>query len=73
MDNTFVSVRRHVTATEIGLSAAHLSSAAGSINATFSDVMPLVFVIDDEVSVRESLELLLAAEGWEVETLLTGS
>jgi hypothetical protein len=45
MDNTFVSVRRHVTATEIGLSAAHLSSAAGSINATFSDVMPLVFVI----------------------------
>jgi hypothetical protein len=42
MDNTFVSVRRHGTANEIASSAAHLSSAARSINATFSDVMPLV-------------------------------
>jgi len=59
----------HVTATEITLNTAHLSRAARPIDAAFSDVMPLVFVIDDEVSVRESLELLLAAEGWQVETL----
>jgi FixJ family two-component response regulator len=63
----------HVTATEIALSAAHLSSAARSTKATFSDVMPLVFVIDDEVSVRESLELLLAAEGWQVETFASSA
>jgi FixJ family two-component response regulator len=30
--------------------------------------MSLVFVVDDEVSVRESLELLMTAEGWRVET-----
>ena len=29
---------------------------------------PLVFVVDDDVSVRESLELLLQHEGWHVET-----
>jgi len=63
----------HVTATEIALSAGHLSSAARSISATFSDVMPLVFVIDDEVSVRESLELLLAADGCQVETFASSA
>jgi FixJ family two-component response regulator len=29
---------------------------------------PLVFVVDDDVSVRESLELLIQHEGWRVET-----
>lgn len=29
---------------------------------------PLVFVVDDDVSVRESLELLIQHEGWQVET-----
>jgi FixJ family two-component response regulator len=29
---------------------------------------PVVFVVDDDVSVRESLELLLRHEGWQVET-----
>ncbi len=29
---------------------------------------PIVFVVDGEVSVRESLELLIEAEGWRVET-----
>jgi FixJ family two-component response regulator len=28
---------------------------------------PLVFVVDDDVSVRESLELLIRYEGWEPE------
>ena len=32
------------------------------------NVMSRVFVVDDEVSVRESLELLMGAEGWRVET-----
>jgi FixJ family two-component response regulator len=29
---------------------------------------PIVFVVDDDVSVRESLELLIENEGWQVET-----
>lgn len=29
---------------------------------------PIVFVVDDDVSVRESLELLIRCEGWQAET-----
>src|SRR5580700_762045 len=32
------------------------------------DVTPIVFVVDDDVSVRESLELLVRCEGWQPET-----
>jgi len=32
------------------------------------DVTPIVFVVDDDVSVRESLELLLRSAGWQPET-----
>lgn len=32
---------------------------------------PVVFVVDDDISVRESLELLLRHEGWHVETFTT--
>jgi FixJ family two-component response regulator len=30
--------------------------------------MPIVFVVDDDVSVREALEALIGFEGWQVET-----
>ena len=30
--------------------------------------LPIVFVVDDDVSVRESLELLIRCEGWQPET-----
>src|SRR5580658_7607164 len=33
-----------------------------------SDVKPIVFVVDDDISVRESLELLIRCEGWQPET-----
>jgi len=30
-----------------------------------SDITPIVFVVDDDVSVYESLELLIRCEGWQ--------
>src|SRR5258706_3751679 len=33
-----------------------------------SDATPIVFVVDDDISVRESLELLIAHAGWQPET-----
>ena len=32
------------------------------------DVTPIVFVVDDDVSVRESLEMLISCAGWQAET-----
>ena len=36
-----------------------------------SDVTPIVFVVDDDVSVRESLELLIRCEGWQPQTFVS--
>jgi len=36
--------------------------------ATMPDVRSIVFVVDDDVSVRESLELLIKTAGWQPET-----
>ena len=35
---------------------------------TMADPTPVVFVVDDDISVRESLELLLKSDGWRCET-----
>lgn len=35
---------------------------------TMSDAMPVVFVVDDDVSVRESLHSLISFAGWQPET-----
>jgi FixJ family two-component response regulator len=37
-----------------------------------SQAKPIVFVVDDDVSVRESLELLISFAGWQPETFATG-
>src|SRR6266853_4599099 len=34
----------------------------------FSRATPVVFVVDDDISVRESLELLIRCAGWQAET-----
>ena len=34
---------------------------------------PIVFVVDDDISVRESLELLIRCEGWQPETFSSGT
>ena len=36
--------------------------------ATMPDVTPIVFVVDDDISVRKSVELLLESAGWRAET-----
>ena len=36
-------------------------------------VAPIVFVVDDDISIRESLELLLANAGWRTELFGTGA
>ena len=37
-----------------------------------SDAIPTVFVVDDDVSVRESLKLLIESAGWQPETFGSG-
>ena len=37
-----------------------------------SDARPTVFVVDDDVSVRESLKLLIESAGWQPETFGSG-
>ena len=45
------------------------SSAPGqSKSSPKSHTTPIVFVVDDDISVRESLELLIRSEGWQPET-----
>ena len=40
---------------------------------TMPDVSAVVFVVDDDVSVRESLELLVSTAGWQPETFASAS
>ena len=39
-----------------------------SMSASISHETPVVFIVDDDVSVRESLELLIRSVGWRPET-----
>ena len=36
------------------------------------DLTSIVFVVDDDISVRESLELLIRSAGWRAETFESG-
>lgn len=42
--------------------------ARGRSKISPKESMPVVFVVDDDISVRESLELLIGTEGWRAET-----
>src|SRR5437016_9892611 len=46
-------------------SAGHVDEVEGR---QMSNVTSIVFVVDDDVSVRESVELLIRAAGWQPET-----
>ena len=39
-----------------------------AISSAPAEIAPVVFVVDDDISVRESLEALISFEGWRVET-----
>ena len=58
---------------KIGREPYTVSSAipARSIEVTMPDVTSIVFVVDDDVSVRESLELLIKSAGWQPETFVS--
>ncbi len=48
-----------------------MTTASGPGQSKASDksrTTPIVFIVDDDVSVRESLELLIRSEGWQPET-----
>jgi FixJ family two-component response regulator len=47
-----------------------MSAPRAQDRSTYSskESMPVVFVVDDDISVRESLELLIGTEGWRAET-----
>ena len=63
-----------VLRSSVGSGAMNLSSAARRTDVlTTPNLMSRVFVVDDEVSVRESLELLLASEGWRVDTFASAA
>jgi FixJ family two-component response regulator len=44
------------------------SATSQSRSSPKSHATPIVFVVDDDISVRESLELLIRSEGWQPET-----
>jgi FixJ family two-component response regulator len=44
------------------------TSAPGRSKSSPNPAAPIVFVVDDDISVRESLELLLRFQGWQAET-----
>jgi FixJ family two-component response regulator len=59
---------RHVSADPVVVAVYCGPAAQAGEGHQMSDVPSIVFVVDDDVSVRESLELLLRAAGWQAET-----
>lgn len=44
------------------------ASAPGQSKSSSKPATPVVFIVDDDISIRESLELLVRSEGWLAET-----
>ena len=62
--------RRNVTGAPYTVRSAIASRSTQVL--TMPDAKPIVFVVDDDVSVRESLELLIKSAGWQPETFASG-
>ena len=50
-----------------------MQGGPGLKNVSATQSSPIVFVVDDDVSVRECLELLIRHEGWQVMTFASAS
>src|SRR5713101_4164256 len=63
-------MRARACTPRIKASTMSLASAVGhdARSSPMSHAIPIVFVVDDDVSVRESLELLIRNAGWQPET-----
>jgi FixJ family two-component response regulator len=74
-DDTFVLLGMTTMFTEIAAGRSYTVSpsiAAAAIEVvTMQDVTSIVFVVDDDISVRESLELLIKTAGWQPETFVS--
>lgn len=44
------------------------ATAPARSNSSPNSAAPMVFIVDDDISVRESLELLIRSQGWQAET-----
>ena len=51
-----------------GYTVSRPTAAGANGVVTMADATPIVFVVDDDISVRESLELLIKTAGWQPET-----
>src|SRR5467141_2997848 len=63
-----ITRRRAGMARAISCAPVGFPSDAGSRGSATAEPTPVVFVVDDDISVRESLELLIRSEGWRPET-----
>ena len=57
--------------TNLPASANGMRSTTSMSPASTSEEIPVVFVVDDDISVRESLELLISSAGWQPELFET--
>jgi FixJ family two-component response regulator len=53
------------------VNSAEAAGEEDAISSSVLDAQPIVFVIDDDIAVRESLELLLRHVGWQAEMFAT--
>jgi FixJ family two-component response regulator len=60
------TLRQNITRRTYTVSPVIAAIATGVV--VMPDLSPIVFVVDDDISVRESLELLIKSAGWKVET-----
>ena len=59
------------TVTRVPYTVVSAIAARSSEVLPMPDVPPIVFVVDDDLSVRESLELLIKSAGWQPETFVS--
>src|SRR5690349_6153025 len=64
------ATRRSIAASRLYTGGSPNRNAIGVANVP--DLTSIVFVVDDDISVRESLELLIRSAGWQAETFDSG-